>query len=237
MITGEIKNRIDKIWDAFWTGGITNSLTVLEQMTYLFFMKMLDDAQVKKEASAAVLGIELEDPTFKSGNWHNPDTDRDVPYSDLRWRTFINFEPERMFNTIRNDVFPFIKNLNDGKDSAYSRFMENAVFLVQSSRTLVKIVEGVNSLDMNNRDTMGDVYEYVLGKMAASGNNGQFRTPRHIIRMMVELMQPTLKDTVCDPAMGSAGFIVESAKYIKERYEKELLKQEHSNHYKAEMFH
>ena len=87
MITGEIKNRIDKIWDAFWTGGITNSLTVLEQMTYLFFMKMLDDAQVKKEASAAVLGIEIEEPTFKSGNWHNPDTDRDVPYSDLRWRT------------------------------------------------------------------------------------------------------------------------------------------------------
>ena len=237
MITGEIKNRIDKIWDAFWTGGITNSITVLEQMTYLFFMKMLDDAQVKKEASAAVLGIEIEEPTFKSGNWHNPDTDRDVPYSDLRWRTFINFEPERMFNTIRNDVFPFIKNLNDGKDSAYSRFMENAVFLIQSPRTLVKIVEGVNSLDMNNRDTMGDVYEYVLGKMAASGNNGQFRTPRHIIRMMVELMQPTLKDTICDPAMGSAGFIVESAKYIKERYEKELLKQEHSNHYKNEMFH
>lgn len=237
MITGEIKNKIDKIWDAFWTGGITNSLTVLEQMTYLFFMKMLDDAQVKKEASAAVLGIELEEPTFKSGNWHNPDTDREVPYADLRWRTFINFEPERMFNTIRNDVFPFIKNLNDGKDSAYSRFMENAVFLVQSPRTLVKIVEGVNSLDMNNRDTMGDVYEYVLGKMAASGNNGQFRTPRHIIRMMVELMQPTLKDTICDPAMGSAGFIVESAKYIKERYEKELLKQEYSNHYKNEMFH
>ncbi len=237
MITGEIKNRIDKIWDAFWTGGITNSLTVLEQMTYLFFMKMLDDAQVKKEASAAVLGIEIEEPTFKSGNWHNPDTDRDVPYSDLRWRTFINFEPERMFNTIRNDVFPFIKNLNEGKESAYSRFMENAVFLVQSPRTLVKIVEGVNSLDMNNRDTMGDVYEYVLGKMAASGNNGQFRTPRHIIRMMVELMQPTLKDTICDPAMGSAGFIVESAKYVKERYEKELLKQEYSKHYKNEMFH
>ena len=237
MITGEIKNRIDKIWDAFWTGGITNSITVLEQMTYLFFMKMLDDAQVKKEASAAVLGCEIENPTFKAGNWHNPDTDRPVPYADLRWRTFINFEPERMFNTIRNDVFPFIRNLNEGKESAYSRFMENAVFLVQSPRTLVKIVEGVNSLDMNNRDTMGDVYEYVLGKMAASGNNGQFRTPRHIIRMMVELMQPTLKDTVCDPAMGSAGFIVESAKYIKERYDKELLKQEHSNHYKNEMFH
>ena len=237
MVTGEIKNQVDKIWDAFWTGGITNSLTVLEQMTYLFFMKMLDDAQVKKEASAAVLGVPIANPTFKPGNWHNPDTNRDVPYADLRWRNFINFEPERLFNTIRNDVFPFIKNLNEGKESAYSRFMQNAVFLIQSPRTLVKIVEGVNSLDMNNRDTMGDVYEYVLGKMAASGNNGQFRTPRHIISMMVELMQPTLKDTICDPAMGSAGFIVESAKHIKKYYEKELLNQENAKHYKNEMFH
>ena len=237
MITGEIKNKIDKIWDVFWTGGVTNPISVVEQMTYLFFMKLLDDAQVKKEASAAVLGCEIEDPTFKSGDWHNPDTDRNVPSSDLRWRTFVNFEPTRMFNTVRNDVFPFIKNLSDGKECAYSRFMETAVFLVSNPRTLVKIVEGVNGLDMNNRDTMGDVYEYVLGKMAASGNNGQFRTPRHIIRMMVEIMQPTLKDTICDPAMGSAGFLVESAKYLKDRYPKELLKQENAKHYKNESFH
>ena len=237
MITGEIKNRIDRIWDAFWTGGVTNSITVLEQMTYLFFMKMLDDAQVKKEASASMFGVAIKDPTFKDGNWHNPDTDKDVPYKNLRWRTFINFEADKMFNTVRNDVFSFIKNLNTGKESAYSRFMENATFLIPNSRILVKIVEGVDSLDMNNRDTMGDVYEYVLGKMAASGNNGQFRTPRHIIRMMVELMQPTLKDTICDPAMGSAGFIVESAKYIKETYDKELLNQKNAEHYKNGMFH
>ena len=237
MITGDIKNRIDRIWDAFWTGGVTNSITVLEQMTYLFFMKMLDDAQVKKEASASMFGVAIKDPTFKDGNWHNPDTDKDVPYKNLRWRTFINFEADKMFNTVRNDVFSFIKNLNTGKESAYSRFMENATFLIPNARILVKIVEGVDSLDMNNRDTMGDVYEYVLGKMAASGNNGQFRTPRHIIRMMVELMQPTLKDTICDPAMGSAGFIVESAKYIKETYEKELLNQKNAEHYKNGMFH
>lgn len=237
MITGEIKNRIDRIWDAFWTGGVTNSITVLEQMTYLFFMKMLDDAQVKKEASASMFGVAIKEPTFKDGNWHNPDTDKDVPYKNLRWRTFINFEADKMFNTVRNDVFSFIKNLNLGKESAYSRFMENATFLIPNSRILVKIVEGVDSLDMNNRDTMGDVYEYVLGKMAASGNNGQFRTPRHIIRMMVELMQPILKDTICDPAMGSAGFIVESAKYIKETYDKELLNQKNAEHYKNGMFH
>ncbi len=237
MITGDIKNQIDSIWDTFWTGGITNSITILEQMTYLFFMKMLDDAQIKKEAAANLLGGTITNPVFKDGAWHNPDTDRDVPYSNLRWHNFVNFEAERMFQTISKDAFIFIKNLNEGKESAYSRFMENATFLIPNPRTLVKIVEGVDKLDMNNRDTMGDVYEYVLGKMAASGNNGQFRTPRHIIRMMVELMQPTLKDTICDPAMGSAGFIVESAKYITEHYKTELLKKENTDHYKNSMLH
>lgn len=169
--------------------------------------------------------------------WHNPETDKDVPYKSLRWSTFKNMEAEAMYKLISKDVFVFIKNLNDGKDSAYSKFMQNATFLIQSPRSLVKIIEGIDSLDMNNRDTMGDVYEYVLGKMAASGNNGQFRTPRHIIRMMVELMQPTLKDTICDAAMGSAGFIVESAKYIQENYKTELLKKENSEHYKNGMLH
>ncbi len=237
MITGEIKNRIDSIWDVFWTGGITNSITILEQMTYLFFMKMLDDAQRTKEANANAFGVAVKDPTFKEGMWHNPETDKDVPYKSLRWSTFKNMEAEAMYKLISKDVFVFIKNLNDGKESAYSKFMQNATFLIQSPRSLVKIIEGIDSLDMNNRDTMGDVYEYVLGKMAASGNNGQFRTPRHIIRMMVELMKPTLKDTICDAAMGSAGFIVESAKYIQENYKTELLKKENSEHYKNGMLH
>lgn len=237
MITGEIKNRIDSIWDTFWTGGITNSITIMEQMTYLFFMKMLDDAQRTKEANANAFGVAVQDPTFKEGTWHNPDTDRDVEYNNLRWNVFKHMEPETMFRTVSKDVFIFIKNLNAGKESAYSRFMENATFLIQNPRTLVKIVEGIDHLDMNNRDTMGDVYEYILGKMAASGNNGQFRTPRHIIRMMVELMRPTLKDTICDPAMGSAGFIVESAKYVQEHYKAELLKKEHAQHYKNHMLH
>lgn len=236
MITGEIKTQIDNIWDAFWTGGITNSITILEQMTYLFFMKMLDDAQLKKESNAALLGVKVKDPVFGEGNWHNPETDKDVPYNSLRWSVFKNYDATRMYNIIRNDVFPFIKNLNSGKSSAYSRFMENAVFLIQSERTLTRIVDGVECLDMNNRDTMGDTYEYILGKMAASGTNGQFRTPRHIIRMMVELMEPTLKDTICDPAMGSAGFIVESAKYISEHYKEELVKKENMEHYKTTMF-
>jgi len=237
MITGDIKNRIDSIWDTYWVGGITNPMSVLEQMTYLFFMKMLDDAQIKKEAEANILGVKVPNPTFKEGMWHNPDTDADVPYNNLRWHVFKNMEAIAMFNTIRNDAFSFIKNLNEGKSSAYSRFMRDAVFLIQNPRTLTRIVDGVDALDMNNRDAMGDVYEYILGKMAASGNNGQFRTPRHIIRMMVELMQPTLKDDICDPAMGSAGFIVESAKYISDNYKQELLKKDYAQRFKGSMFH
>lgn len=237
MITGEIKNRIDAIWDTFWVGGITNSITVLEQMTYLFFMKMLDDAQKTKEANASIMGVAVKDPTFKPGMWHNPETDNDVPYETLRWSVFKNKDAEEMHRIVSRDAFAFIKNLNDGKDSSYSRFMANASFLVQSPRTLTKIVEGIDGLDMNNRDAMGDVYEYVLGKMAASGNNGQFRTPRHIIRMMVEMMQPTLNDSICDPAMGSAGFIVESAKYVQENHRSELLKKGNAEHYRNGLLH
>ena len=238
-ITGKIKSQVDAIWMSFWTGGITNSIDVLEQMTYLFFMKMLDDAQLDKEAIAVKMGmgdVELPDAVFKKGLWHNPDTDKDVPYKNLRWSEFRHFIPEEMFNTVRFDVFTFIKHLNDAKTSAYSRFMNDAVFLIQQPRTLVKVVEGINELDMNDRDTMGDVYEYVLGKMAASGTNGQFRSPRHIIRMMVELMQPRLDDRICDPAMGTAGFDVTCAQYIKEHYQQELLKKQNSQHFRTKMF-
>ena len=118
MITGEIKNRIDAIWDTYWVGGITNPMSVLEQMTYLFFMKMIDDAQLKKEAEANILGVKIANPTFKDGLWHNPETDNDVPYNSLRWHVFKNMEATQMFNTIRNDAFAFIKNLNEGKSSA-----------------------------------------------------------------------------------------------------------------------
>lgn len=236
MITGEVRNKIDTIWDTFWTSGITNSMTVLEQMTYLFFIKILDDAQVKQEATASLFETEVENPTFPKGNWINPQTENAVPFQNLRWNTFKNFDPQAMLTTVRDDVFLFIKNLHTGKNSSYSTFMKDATFLIPNERTLTKLVDGVSGLNMEDRDTMGDVYEYILGKMAASGTNGQFRTPRHIIKMMVELMKPTLKDTICDPAMGSAGFIVESARYVAENYSKELLRTENANHYKNSMF-
>lgn len=239
MITGQIKNQIDQIWNIFWeSAGITNPMTVLEQMTYLFFMKLLDDAERQREKISQELGLgELDNPTFPLGMWHNPETDEDVPGQSLRWHKFKQLEADMMFRTIQRDVFPFIKYLNSGDDSAYSRFMGNASFLIASPRALVRIVDGIDTLEMNDRDTMGDVYEYILGKMAASGKNGQFRTPRHIIRMMVELMRPTINDTICDPAMGSAGFIVESAKYIKEHYSSELMKQHNYEHFRNTMLH
>lgn len=239
MITGKIKNQIDQIWDTFWeSAGITNPMTVLEQMTYLFFIKMLDDAQMQREALDSQLDMpHASDDTFDYGSWHNPETGENVPMLNLRWHYFKNLPAEEMYRTIQRDVFPYIKTLNRGENSAYSRFMGNANFLIASPRALVKIVDGIDTLEMNDRDTMGDVYEYILGKMAASGKNGQFRTPRHIIRMMVELMRPTLNDTVCDPAMGSAGFIVETAKYIKNHYQAELMKQHNDEHFRNTMLH
>lgn len=238
MITGDHKSQIDSIWDTFWSAGLTSSIAVLEQMTYLFFIKMLDDSQLKREANAQALGGTIQAPIFKDGeSWENPETEQTLPYEDLRWHKFKNFNATKMFNIVRNDVFVFIKTLGIGKDSAFSRYMANAIFMIPNERTLSKIVDGIDNLDMNDKDTMGDVYEYILGKMAASGTNGQFRTPRHIIRMMVQLMKPTIEDNICDPAMGSAGFIVESAAYISEHYKKELARKENAEHYKNTMFH
>lgn len=236
MITGEIKNKIDQIWDTFFVAGITNPITVLEQMTYVFFMKLLDDKQIQEENNARDWESEVKNPTFPKGQmWLNPETQQEIPYEDLRWKEFTTKGPDNMFNMVRQNVFEFIKHIGTGEESAYSRYMRNAIFLIPNARTLTKVVDGVNALDMNNRDAMGDVYEYILGKMAASGTNGQFRTPRHIIRMIVEMMQPTPKDVICDPAMGSAGFLVEAVKYIKENYQQEFFASENIRHFKTSL--
>lgn len=237
MITGEIKNKIDGIWDTFYSSGITTPLTVVEQITYLLFIKLLDDNQLKKESNSALIGVRMENPIFKEGDWTNPETEKKTPYNNLRWSVFKNFDTKTMFDIVRNEVFVFIKNINSGKDSSYSKFMANAVFMIPTPKVLEKILAGISGLNLNDKDTMGDVYEYILGQMAASGKNGQFRTPRHIIRMMVHLLKPTIKDSICDPAMGSAGFLVESARYISDTYKTELLKKESMEHFKNEMFH
>lgn len=237
MITGEMKNKVDSIWDTIWTGGITSPITVLEQITYLMFMKLLDDNQLKAEANANVLGVPLKNKVFKDGICvisENPHVETE--YKNLRWNVFHNLEPGEMLSTIQTYVFPFIKTIGEGKDTAFSRYMKDTVFLIPTAKVLAKVVDGIDAMDMNNKDIMGDVYEYLLGKIAAAGENGQFRTPRHIINMMVALMQPTLKDKILDPAMGSAGFLLSSAAYISEHNKKELMKNENLKYYKTGMF-
>ena len=231
MITGEKKQQVDNIWQIFWNSGFTQPSAIFEQITYLLFMKMLDE-----ESIANLTGDKLLNPTFPEGDWHNPSTDQDVPYNELRWHVFKEFEPSHMLNRVRNDVFIFLRSIG-GTGSAYSKAMEDTVFQITNARLLSRVVEGIEELASDGADMMGDVYEYMLGKMAASGTNGQFRTPRHIIRMMVELMKPTLDDTICDPAMGSAGFIMEAAKYIQEHQSNELLNIETMNRFRSEIFH
>ena len=237
MITGELKNKVDSIWDTIWTGGITSPITVLEQITYLMFMKLLDDNQLKAEAGANALGIQLKKKVFGEGICvisENPHVETE--YRNLRWNVFHNFEPGAMFSNVQNYVFPFIKQIGDGKDTAFSRYMKDTVFLIPTPKVLAKVVDGIDAMDMNNKDIMGDVYEYLLGKIAAAGENGQFRTPRHIIRMMVELMKPTLDDKILDPAMGSAGFLLESSNYVAKHYSKELMRADKAEYFKTQMF-
>lgn len=236
MITGEKKQQVDNIWQIFWNSGFTQPSAIFEQITYLLFMKMLDEKQLEKESIARLTGDKLQDPTFHEGNWHNPSTDQEVPYKEMRWSVFKNMEPGKMLNRVRNDVFIFLRHIG-GKESAYSKAMEDTVFQITNARLLSRVVESIEELTSDGADMMGDVYEYMLSIMAASGTNGQFRTPRHIIRMMVNLMRPTLDDTICDPAMGSAGFLMESARYIAEHQSDELLNIDERNHYRSEIFH
>lgn len=223
VITGDIKSRIDKIWDTLWAGGITVPITILEQLTYLFFMKLLDDKQRHEESDAAVFGAEVENPIFPKGKiWHNPETDADVPYEDLRWSVFKNMGAQNMIHHVRNNVFVFIKNIGTESETAYSRYMKDAVFSIPKADVLQSVVDDIDLMDMNNADTMGDVYEYILARMSEKGQNGQFRTPRHIIRMMIRMAHPTIDDTVCDPAMGSAGFIMESARQVYDEFKMKI---------------
>lgn len=238
MITGELRSKIDKIWDTIWTGGIASPSTVLEQITYLMFMKILDDNESKREGNASALGLTYKSKVFKDGEYSpNDDENMKIPYKNLRWNVFHNYEPSLMFETVRNYVFPFIKSVNgDGKDTAFSRFMSDAVFLIPTAKVLAVCVDTLSEIDMSNKDIMGDVYEYCLGKMSSAGKLGQFRTPRHIIEMMVALTEPKVDDIILDPAMGSAGFLLGSAKYLQENFSKELLRRDVAEHYNKTMF-
>jgi type I restriction enzyme M protein len=242
MITGEIKNKIDSIWETFWTGGLTNPLSVMEQITYLMFIKLLDDNQTKKEASASAIGLtaqSIKGRVFGDGECViDKEANLRIDYKDLRWQNFKNDEPSKMFVRMRDYIFPFMKNLSGGKDTAFARYMKDSIFMIPTPRILTKVIDGLDSLDMTDKDSMGDVYEYLLYKIASSGENGQFRTPRHIINMMVQLMKPTLSDIIGDPAMGTAGFIASSANYIieQDKDKGDLLKKENQEKFQNQIF-
>jgi type I restriction enzyme M protein len=224
VITGELKNKIDRVWDAFWSGGISNPLEVIEQITYLMFIRRLDDLQTAKENRANRTGRPIDTPIYTI------DTER------LRWSRFTNQAPDNMLALVRDGVFPWLRNLG-GADSTYSHHMRDARFTITTPNLLTKVVDLLDDIPLGDRDVKGDLYEYMLSKIATAGHNGQFRTPRHIIQLMVEMMAPGPKDEICDPACGTAGFLVASAEYVNRTHHEALLESKQRQHFNESMFH
>lgn len=225
MITGELKSQIDKIWTDFWTGGIANPLTVIEQFTYLLFIRRLDEIQLLKEKQANLVGIEIKDPVYM---------EEEKP---LRWSSFRNADPETMYRLFQKEegVFDFMKNVG-AKGSIFADFMKGATFMIPTPRLLDMVVQQIDKIKMEDRDTKGDLYEYLLSKIATSGTNGQFRTPRHIIKMMTELVKPQKDDVICDPATGTAGFLVACGEYFHQYHSDWFMDAAFRDHYNNRMF-
>jgi type I restriction enzyme M protein len=213
------------VWEAFWTGGLSNPLTVIEQMTYLLFIRRLDELQTQKESQANLLKKPIFEPIYGESEY------------ELRWSRFKNMDPEVMHKLFTKDkgVFDFLKNVGS-KSNSFTKFMKGATFMIPTPRLLAQVVEMLSNIDMNDRDTKGDVYEYLLSKIASAGQNGQFRTPRHIIRMMVDMVEPNLEDVICDPSSGTCGFLTVASEYIREHNEKDLFKDDVKLHFQDKMF-
>lgn len=213
MLTGEIRNKVDKIWTDMWAGGITNPLTVIEQLTYLMFIRSLDEKELENESMEA-LGASVKKifPQDEEGQL-------------MRWSKFKTKDAREIYDIVGTKVFPFIKSMNGNSEAAFSRYMEDAMFLIPTPQVLQKIITGLDELyehDIKDLDMQGDLYEYMLGKLSTAGQNGQFRTPKHIRDMMVRLVSPSPADKICDPACGTAGFLVSTAEYIREKYESKM---------------
>ena len=239
MLTGELRNKIDRLWETFWTGGITNPLDVVEQMTYLMFIHDLDETDNLRAKESAMLGLPYE--SIFTGEVRIGE--RMVAGEQLKWSRFHDFPAGKMYTVVQEQVFPFIKGLHSDKDSAYAKYMGDAIFKIPTPLMLEKIVTAMDEIyaqmeQAHSADVRGDIYEYLLSKIATAGVNGQFRTPRHIIRMMVELTDPKADDVICDPACGTAGFLVSAGEYLKERRKEEIFfNREKKDHYMNHMFH
>lgn len=223
MITGELKSKIDAIWNDFWTGGIANPMEVMDQLTFLLFIRRLDDLHTLRENKANRLNKPIENRIFSEGN------------DDLRWSHFKHFSPEKMFDVMANRVFPFIREMKNG-NASFSRFMENARFTIPTPKLLARVVDKLSDIPLDDRDTKGDIYEYMLSKLSVAGENGQFRTPRHIINLMVAMLDPTPRDIISDPACGTCGFLISAAEYMQSHYPKMLNDAKSRDHFNNTMF-
>jgi len=229
MITGELKSQVDKIWETFWSGGISNPLTVIEQFTYLLFIRRLDEMQLLEEKKANMVGIPVKNEIFTAEQ------------KELRWSSFKNKDPETMFDLFTKPlvqemtVFDHMKNVGHTA-GIFADFMKNANFIISNPKLLDQVVQLIDKIDMKDRDTKGDLYEYMLSKIASAGTNGQFRTPRNIIRMMVDMVQPKKEDIICDPSAGTAGFLVTASEYYRDNHNDWFLDKDFRAHFNNEMF-
>jgi type I restriction enzyme M protein len=216
MITGELKTRIDAVWNDFWSGGISNPLEVMEQLTLLLFVKGLDERQTLAERKAARTGKPVADVIFPDGTYTPEGRAAGRPYAELRWERFKHLPAREMFELVEGYVHPFIQER--AANTTHGKHMRGARFTIPTPGLLQKAVDGLDAIPMEGRDSKGDVYEYMLSKIASAGQNGQFRTPRHIIQLMVEMTAPTPDDVICDPAVGTAGFLVAAEEHIRDAY-------------------
>lgn len=231
MITGELKSQVDKIWESFWTGGISNPLTVIEQFTFLLFLRRIDESQLLQEKKANMIGVPVANPLYKD------------EHKKFRWHNFKDKDPEVIYNLFtmpqaESDnltVFEHMKQLGNAA-GVFSQYMKGATFMIQTPKLLDQVIQMIDKIKMDDRDTKGDLYEYLLSKIATAGRNGQFRTPRHIIKMMVDMLQPKKGDTICDPSCGSAGFLVAAGEYFHEKHESWFHEKEFREHYNSDMF-
>jgi len=229
MITGELKSQVDKIWEAFWTGGISNPLSVIEQFTYLLFIRRLDERQLLEEKKANIVGIPIQNIIFTTAQ------------KELRWSSFKNKDPESMFEVFTKPVvdnmtvFDHMKQVGNSV-GVFAEFMSKAIFIIATPRLLDQVVQLIDKIDMGDRDTKGDLYEYMLSKTATAGTNGQFRTPRHIIKMMVDMSQPKKDDIICDPSSGTGGFLVAAGEYFRDNHQDLFLDKSFRDHFNNEMF-
>jgi type I restriction enzyme M protein len=231
MLTSTIRNQIDALWNAFWTGGISNPLEVIEQITYLLFLRRLDDLHTLEENKSTRLKKPMESRVFPKGS-----DSKGRAYEDLRWSRFKHFAPAEMFAVVNDHVFPFLRTLG-GDDSTYAHHMKDARFTIPTPALLAKVVDMIDGVPMEDRDTKGDLYEYMLGKIATAGQNGQFRTPRHIIRLMVEMVAPQPTDIICDPACGTAGFLMTAGEYLRDHHPEILRDAKLKEHFHHHLFH